>query len=365
MKNLVNRMQEIQTGLFKKTKDSGVVVITKAAGSILANIGNFTYEEHQKILENIEGWAKDFKRFCKGENSENIAIEKNFFYNTLGSFAKGKIFVFRGDPNGKTEIVAPDNFGDSIPQRDGCAGSLYYLLGCFAIFFIFLLTFRAYETMGWAYVLLIIGSMVVLFFPARFYARRSSRKFENKIQDWKNAFSRDPYKILKDRVYSSSGFRSYTSVDTVYEIDFVDAHEKNIYTESIVKLGNIAKETGGRIIFLWAYRKVAVEERESAFGVHNFESPHHEPTLTLSFKDEGFNKNLFTYSHEGKYANLKLSFKIKVGSSRIIPALETEHSVIFLTQLITPEMEEAFSVRFRTVDRLESDNVDLLKDFKK
>ena len=298
MKKLLQAISDINSKLIVELKaKKEAYSLGKIAGGNLD--GNISFSEYQSIMTNIDGHSKEWRRFK--ENPNIIVIERNLFFNTLPFIEN--IFMFRPkNDKGETFIKLPTNFYNNMPTKNtlwliilgiivGCTvlASLYI---SFYFLFCFLLTI-----------------------PVLQKQKETNCKYKVQYSAWEKLIGKNPSQLFYSPPFYS--FRKDKGMKTVLHVQSGSCcrYDKQ-YKAMLKQLTVNAHQFKGKIVWLWKYD--------------------HESNTRYDFLESKITQE----SDGGEILNLNL---IPLSGSSLVPAIETDYSIIFFLDYFSEEMEKDYN----------------------
>lgn len=309
MKNYLKTVSEVQEILIKHLKDiKRNVSLGNIAGASMPGNGEISFSNYVKILDNIEGHKMEHVMFNHLDPNQ-IMFEKNFLMNCLSLGNNRSFFLFRtSNDEGITYIDVPNDFFMLKPVEP----NVWFLT---APFFTFVISLIAVMIIN-HYLLVVLGLLISIILW--YFSKKSLDKFKKKKKDWKEMYESIPNLFLKKRPYSftkevrNSG--NLSGIKTKLNISFNENVNKVAYEKTLSNLITNAHKMKGKIVWLWFYEKRAVNECSNV-DLSNI-------NYISKYNNEDEN-----HYYNNQYTTITIDFNLK--SYYLIPAIETEHSLIF------------------------------------
>ncbi len=284
----VAKAQEFLVNKLKGKKEPSS--LSKIAGANLPGNGKISFSDYGKIIDNINGHTKEWRRFKNDPNK--IVIEKNFLMNCLNLGYDKNFFLFRTcDDEGLTFIDIPKDFFRLKPTEPN---DMSFPNSMMQILILFLSIIAGIMGSSYFFFCLLIIPIWL------FLERRNWKKIQKKKVEWKQMYENQPNLLLYNQPYSFpkdrrvSGYRSGTK--TKLNISFNENVNRMAYEKTLNALTVDAHQMKGKIAWLWFYSKSVSNELSSV-------------------------------SYDDKNIEITLGFNLK--NYYLIPAIETEYSFIF------------------------------------
>ena|GEM_PF-2162937 len=326
MKNFLKSLQDIQDECIGRVKKQDISQLPdKVAGASVHSVSNhISREEWNQMRENISQHSKDWRRFKNDPNK--IVLEKNFFINCL-NFMQA-FFIFRPiDDDGKTYIKVNDSFFKSKPKDP----QWRYLIPFTAMLTLVVLSFFAFLYINNYF---LIG---LIFLPASFILVNKKNKAREVEEDkWQKSFTNHPSKLLPSRIFSKlkNEFREKNNLESLVKISLDESPFFDDYRAMLNKTLEIARQTKGRIAWVWQFGPYTLLKDDFSITYHDF---------------------------CGRILDQTLHVGINIKSSNIIPIIETERSFIFCLDNFSYEMEKYYSIPDGMIETLRSKTINSTK----